>query len=126
MVCPILALDLALLLNNEFEFDFGRSTSSISTRGADVDANDDDEGIRRRPAFDVGGRRTRVSSDSIFCSTSCKGDSNLLLFFETDSNKASSGRFGISSSSGEVFSFRLLPGPKTVRRLGVVPGFRSS
>jgi hypothetical protein len=50
----------------------------------------------------------------------------LLLLLETDSNKASSGRFGMSSSSGEVFSFRFRPGPKTVSRLGVVPGFLSS
>ena len=130
VVCPAFALDLDLVL--KIVFVRGLSTGSIgfsTAAGEFVDEKKFVDGSLRRPANeDAGGRRFLASSFSIFCSTlfspSSIGDSN--LFFDTDSNKDSSGRLGMSSSSGVVFSFRARPGPKFLSRLGFVPGFRSS
>ena len=123
-VCPAFALDLDRVL--KIVFVRGLSTGSM---GFSTAAGEFVDGSLLRPANeDAGGRRFLASSFSIFCSTlfspSSIGDSN--LFFDTDSNKDSSGRLGMSSSSGVVFSFRVRPGPKILNRLGFVPGFRSS
>ena len=123
--------------------DLGLSAGSeaISILGAEVDEKDVDGNRRRLPlnwgrrfcadssaavsGFAVSGLAVSIviasNGDSILIASS--GDS---IFCETDSKRASSGRLGMISSSRVAFSFRARPGPKTLSRLGLVPGFRSS
>ena len=122
----------------ELGLDLGLSAGSEagSILGAEVDEKDVD-GNRRRLPLNWGRRfcadsSVAVSGLGVSILTASRGVSILMassgdsIFCETDSKRASSGRLGMSSSSGVVFSFRARPGPKTLSRLGLVPGFRCS
>ena len=112
--CANLDLDLLICALFKVKLDLGRSTGSgtgLTGFGGAADV----DGMRRRPPG--GGRRTLLSSLS----------TSTLFPLAMDSNKASSGLFWMRLSSGCcVLSFWARPWLRMVKRLGVVPGFRSA